>query len=72
MVPSVGPTVGTEIPCPSRPIAARPVPTPTIAVMIGSDIAVTVPNMNSRMITAAIRPISSLDSTSGLETTFPR
>ena len=37
-----------------------------------NDIAVTVPNVYSRMNTAAIKPISSLDSTSGLDTAFPR
>ena len=33
---------------------------PSTAVTIGNAIAVTVPNANSRMITAAARPIASL------------
>ena len=71
-MPSVGPTVGTSIPCPSSPIALSPTPRPTIAVAIGNAIAVTVPNVNSRMITAAAIPTASLDSVDGLETAWPR
>jgi hypothetical protein len=64
--------VGTSIPCPSRPIALSPTAKPTIAVAIGNAIAVTVPNVNSRMITAAAIPTASLDSVAGLETAWPR
>ena len=39
-----------------------------IALMIGSSIATTVPNVNVRMNIAATIPISSLDSVDGLET----
>ena len=39
-----------------------------IAVMIGSSIAVTVPNVNVRITIAARIPTSSLDSVAGLET----
>ena len=49
-----------------------PVITVTSAVAIGSDIATTVPNVNSRMITAIARPIASLDSVAGFETCWPR
>jgi hypothetical protein len=45
---------------------------PSTAVMIGSAIAVAVPSANSRMITAAASPITSLVSVSGLETSWPR
>ena len=71
-MPSVGPTVGTSIPCPSSPIALSPTASPTIAVAIGSAIALTVPNVNSRMITAAAIPTSSLYSIAGLDTACPR
>ena len=42
-----------------------------IAVMIGSSIAVTVPNVNVRITIAAMIPISSLDSVDGFETFWP-
>ena len=38
---------------------------------IGSAIAVTVPNANSRMITAAVSPTASLLSVLGLESCWP-
>ena len=41
---------------------------PSTAVMIGSTIAVAVPKANSRMTTAAVRPIASLLSVSAFET----
>ena len=44
---------------------------PTIALRIGSSIETTVPNVNVRMIIAAMIPISSLDSVAGLETFWP-
>ena len=44
---------------------------PKIAVMIGSSIAVTVPNVNVRITIAAMIPTSSLDSVAGLETFWP-
>ena len=42
-----------------------------IAVMIGSSIAATVPNVNVRITIAAMIPISSLDSVDGLDTFWP-
>ena len=64
--------VETSITWPSRPISESPIATVKIAVAIGSAIATTVPNVNSRMITAAARPIASLDSVAGFETSWPR
>ena len=52
--------------------AQSPLARPRIAVAIGSAIAATVPNANSRMITAAASPIASLDSVLGFETSWPR
>ena len=49
-----------------------PLTSPMIAVMIGSPIATTVPNVNSRTITAMARPMTSLRCVSGLETFCPR
>ena len=49
-----------------------PQTSPTIAVKIGSPIATTVPNVNSRTITAMPRPSTSLRCVSGLETFWPR
>jgi hypothetical protein len=40
--------------------------------MIGSAIAVAVPNANSKMMTAAASPIASLISVLGFETSWPR
>ena len=45
---------------------------PSTADTIGSIIAVAVPNANSRITTAAPRPITSLLWVSGLETALPR
>ena len=53
-------------------MSESPMPTETIAVAIGSDIATAVPNVNSRMITAIVSPISSLDSVAGFESCWPR
>ena len=64
--------MGTSIPWPSSPIALNPTARPTIAVAIGNAIALTVPNVNSRMITAAASPTASLDSVDGVETAWPR
>ena len=50
----------------------RPQTSPTIAVMIGSPIATTVPNVNSSTITAMPSPMTSLMCVSGLETFWPR
>ena len=52
----------------SASVATRP----STALTIGSSIAVTVPNANSRMITAAVSPTASLLSVSGFETAWPR
>ena len=57
---------------PEQADRAQPGAQPTSAVRIGSDIAVTVPNVNSRMMTAAASPTTSLDSVAGLETALPR
>ena len=42
-----------------------------IAVMIGSAIATSVPNVNARITIAAMIPISSLDSVDGVDTFCP-
>ena len=44
---------------------------PISAVMIGRPIATTVPNVNSRTITAIPSPMTSLSCVSGLETFWP-
>ncbi len=44
---------------------------PISAVMIGRPIATTVPNVNTRTITAMARPMTSLSCVSGLETFWP-
>ena len=71
IVASVAATPGTSRTCSSSlmidSVQARPISAPTI----GSIIAVAVPKANSRMITAAIRPISSEFSVDGLESWLP-
>ncbi len=69
---SVGATLGTSATWPSSLMSASVATRPSTAVTIGSTIAVTVPNANSRMITAAVSPITSLLSVSGFETAWPR
>ena len=49
-----------------------PQTSPMIAVKIGRPMATTVPNVNSRTITAMPRPMTSLECVSGLETFWPR
>ena len=71
-MPRVGATVGTSAMWPSSPISDSEIPSPAIAVMIGSSIAVAVPKANSRMTTAAPIPISSLLPSSALDTALPR
>ena len=44
---------------------------PRIALMIGRNIATTVPNVSVRMTAAAMIPISSLDSVEGFESFCP-
>ena len=48
-----------------------PLTRPKIAVTIGSPIATTVPKVNSSTITAMVRPTTSLECVSGLETFWP-
>ena len=71
IVASVAATPGTSSMCSSRwmieSVQARPISAETI----GSIIAVAVPKAKSRMITAAIRPISSEISVDGLESWLP-
>ena len=43
-----------------------------MAVAIGRPIATTLPNVNSRTITAIVSPTASLECVSGLETFWPR
>ena len=57
IVASVGATVGTSARCPIRRMIASELTRPSTAEMIGSVIAAALPNANSRMITAAVRPI---------------
>ena len=72
IVASVGEMVGTSTTCPSSPTMLRPAPRPRIAVRIGRPIATTVPNVSSRMITAAESPTASLLSVLGRDTFWPR
>ena len=72
IVASVGATLGTSATCPSSRMIARALIRPSTAEMIGRNIAVAVPNANSRMITAAVRPTTSLLWVSGLDTAWPR
>ena len=69
---SVGATLGTSTTWPSSLISASDATRPSTAVTIGSSIAVTVPKANSRITTAAARPIASLDSVSDCDTAWPR
>ena len=59
---SVGPIDGMLVRCPIRPISVEPTSRPNTAVRIGRPIATSVVKVNARMIIAASRPISSLDS----------
>ena len=72
MVASVEETSGTSARWPSRLMMDSDAASPISAVRIGRTIAVTVPNANSRMITAAAMPISSLFPSSAFETALPR
>ncbi len=71
IVASVGATVGTVATCPSMRMIASVASRPKIALRIGKSIETTVPNVNVRMIIAAMIPISSLDSVAGFETFWP-
>ena len=71
-MPSVGATSGISITWPKRPIAARPMITPRIAVVIGSVIAATVPKVMQRMSIAATIPMTSLAWVDGTESCWPR
>ena len=71
---SVGPIDGMLVKCPIRPISVEPTSRPNTAVRIGRPIATSVVNVKSRMIIAATRPITSLDSvlwTPSVEPTGP-
>jgi hypothetical protein len=72
IVASVGAMLGTSATWPRNLISASVAISPSTALTIGSSIAVTVPNANSRMITAAVSPTTSLLSVSGFETACPR
>jgi hypothetical protein len=61
IVPSVGPTAGVDRVA-EQADRAQPDGQADVAVAIGSAIAVTVPKVNRRMITAAAIPTTSLDS----------
>ena len=67
-----GAVVGTSTTCPSRAITLMPQARPKIAVMIGSPIATTVPNVSSRMTIAVRSPTTSERCVLGLETFLPR
>ena len=69
---SVEETSGTSATWPSRRMIDSDAARPKIAVTIGRTIAVTVPNANSRMITAAAIPIASLFPSSDFDTACPR
>ena len=71
IVASVGATVGTVVTWPRMRMIASVESSPKIAVMIGTSIAVIVPNVNVRITIAAMIPTSSLDSVAGLETFWP-
>ncbi len=71
MVASVGETVGTAVRWLMAVIRASVVSRPRMAVMIGSNIAVTVPNAITRITTAAAMPIASLLSVDGRESFWP-
>ena len=71
IVASVGATVGTFVTWPSRPISESPTNKPNTAEMIGRPIATSVPNVKARMIIAATRPITSLLSVAGSESSVP-
>ena len=68
---SVGEMFGTSVAWPTSVTSASVMTSPTIAVTIGSVIAVTVPNAKSRITTAAASPIASLDSVAGFESFWP-
>ena len=70
-MPRVGATVGTSKTWLSSWISDSAHARPRTAVRMGSAIAVAVPNANSRMITAAVKPTASLLSVLGLESCWP-
>ena len=71
IVASVGAIVGTVTTWPRSPISESPASSPSTAETIGSPIATSVPKVKARMIIAAIRPITSLLSVSGSESSVP-
>ena len=70
-MPRVGATVGTSKTWLSSWMIDSAQARPRTAVRMGSAIAVTVPNVKSRMITAAVRPTASLLSVLGLDSCLP-
>ena len=71
IVASVGATVGTSATWLISVMIDRPLTSPTMAVMIGSPIATTVPKVSSSTITAMPSPTTSLEWVSGFETFCP-
>jgi hypothetical protein len=71
IVASVGAIVGTVTMWPRSTISDRPAAKPNTADTIGSPIATSVPNVNARMIIAASKPITSLLSVAGSESSLP-
>ena len=71
IVASVGATVGTSATWLMSVMIDRPLTSPTMAVMIGSPIATTVPKVSSSTMTAMPSPTTSLEWVSGFETFCP-
>jgi hypothetical protein len=59
MAASCGPQSGMSMTRVARPISDAPIPSPSRATAIGRPAATNVPNVTSRMITAAARPTAS-------------
>ena len=71
MVASVGAMLGTATMCPSSPMIAKPSASPMTALMMGRNMAMRVPNDTARMMTAAMRPMTVLESVFGLDSVAP-
>ena len=71
IVASIRTTVGTSATWLMSVMIDRPLTSPTMAVMIGSPIATTVPKVSSSTMTAMPSPTTSLEWVSGLETFWP-
>ena len=72
MVARVGAEVGTSTAWPRKVTIPSPMERPMIAVIMGIPIAMAVPNVYNRMITAATSPTTTESSVDGLETFCPR